>query len=1746
MTPDQFLLLVDPLPEPTLLVSSDGFIVAGNHAVEERLGMDLSWLRTQRLAEVVAESADEVAHFLRLCSRSRSLVIGGMSLLKNGGEAVACRFEGAVVQPKIKGAAALLILRIFPIEEKATQFNALNRRIDELGWEVQRRQFAEEKTRQREEWLKVTLQSIGDGVICTDPQGYVTMMNPIAEFLTGWTEEESQAQPLSTVFPIFNEHTKKPVENPVDKVLREGRIVGLANHTVLRARDGTHRPIDDSAAPIRDGSGTLLGVVLIFRDVSEQRLAEQELRASEARKSAIVDTSLDCIITMDHQGNVVEFNPAAERTFGHRREEVIGRQLADIIIPVSLRDRHKRGMAHYLTTGEGPVLGKRLELPALRADGTEFPVELAITRIPTNGPALFTAYLRDLSELKRIERHRNARIAVTQALSVAGGPLDGAAGLLQAVCENLGWEVGFYWTVDEHRTSLHCAQGWHRSDLIVSEFEAASYSRTFEKGEGLPGRVWSTGKPHWLRDVAKDPKFPRAAAADKYDLHSAVACPVSVDDRTLGVIEFFTKLIHEPDADELEMLGTVAGVFGQFLERKAADDQVRRSERELSDFFENATVGLHWVGSDGIILRVNRAELALLGYNLNEYVGHPITDFHADENVICDILTRLQAGEELHEYPARLRCKDGSIKDVLIDSSVMFRDGDFVHTRCFTRDITERKRAEALLREQEQRTRTILESITDAFCTLDREWRFTYVNRQAEALLGRRREDLMGRDHWKVFSDLLGTEVERNYRRAVSEAVAVTFEFFYPPQDRWYELHAYPSSDGLSIYFRDVSQRRRDEVALRGSEEKLRLLADTIPQLAWMAREDGHIFWYNRRWYEYTGTTPEEMEGWGWQSVHDPEVLPQVLERWKGSIASGEPFDMVFPIKGADGDFRPFLTRVNPLVGEGGQILYWFGTNTDIAELRQARTALAESEERLRLALVAGRMGVWDWNVRTGGLKWSDSLEPLHGLAPGTFGGTFDHFQQLIHPDDRGAVNGAIRQSLEAGGEFYVEFRNVLQNGSIHWIAGSGKVFRGDDGQPMRMIGIGLDVTQRKRAEQTARFLADASAALAVLVDFDSTLQKISSLAVPSFADWATVDMVEADGSLRRVSVSHIDPAKVQLAHEVHRRSPPDPAAPQGVWTILRTGRSEIIPEITDELLVQSVHDDELLGILRQLGLKSYIGVPLTVRGKTLGVITFINAESGHRYDHIDLAVAEDLANRAAIAIENAQLYRELRDADRRKDEFLATLAHELRNPLAPIRNGLQVIRLTGSENIVIDETRAMMERQLNQMIRLVDDLLDVSRITRDKLHLKKQPIELAAVVRSAVETSLPLIEQAGHTISVSLPPTPIYVDADLTRLAQVFLNLLNNSAKYTQPGGRIWLVAESFESEVSVKVRDNGLGIPAEALPRIFQMFSQVDRNMEMAQGGLGIGLTLVRRLVEMHGGTVDAHSDGPGHGSEFTVRLPILKKAQVVAPLPTITDGLPAKRRILIVEDNQDSAMSLSTMLKLMGNETHTAHDGLAAVEAAEQFRPDMILLDIGLPKMNGYDTCRYIRGQAWSGGMEIVALTGWGQEEDRRRSKEAGFDHHMVKPVEIPAIEKLLEASAVRSTSLQHSNPARLSLRVLVVDDMRDATHMLRTLLNRYGHDVRTAADGPNALKIALEFQPEVALLDISLPGMSGLEIARWIRQQATLKEIVLIAMTGYGDDADRQRSFEAGFNHHLVKPADFRKVQEILATVKGISG
>ena len=387
--------------------------------------------------------------------------------------------------------------------------------------------------------------------------------------------------------------------------------------------------------------------------------------------------------------------------------------------------------------------------------------------------------------------------------------------------------------------------------------------------------------------------------------------------------------------------------------------------------------------------------------------------------------------------------------------------------------------------------------------------------------------------------------------------------------------------------------------------------------------------------------------------------------------------------------------------------------------------------------------------------------------------------------------------------------------------------------------------------------------------------------------------------------------------------------------------------------------------------------------------------------------VSQDVTERKQLADDLRRLAADLAEADQRKNEFLATLAHELRNPLAPMSNMLEVVKHSGDDREVLKRAHDTIERQLGQMVRLVDDLLDLNRITYDRLELRRSEVELSSVIQQAVEVACPLIDAAGHDLTVELPDEPIYLNADRARLAQVFGNLLNNSSKYTRPNGRISVSAKRVDDEVVVTVKDNGAGIPQDKLDSIFDMFMQVDLTAERSQGGLGIGLTLVKRLAEMHGGSIEARSAGEGQGSEFIVRLPVLSKASVAAqPEPAAAEPSP-ERRILIVDDNVDAADSLAMLLEITGNKTYMAHDGVEAVEAIEEHRPEVVLLDIGLPRLTGHEVCRQVRQQPWGKEIVMIALTGWGQEDDRRKSEEAGFNGHLVKPVDYDKLLELLSS-------------------------------------------------------------------------------------------------------------------------------------------
>jgi PAS domain S-box-containing protein len=1076
-------------------------------------------------------------------------------------------------------------------ERKQAEENA--RRLLE---EAAARRAAEEQAaaiQAERERLRVTLHSIGDGVIAADAEGRVTLLNPVAEALTGWKSAEATGQPLQNVFRIINEQTRQVVENPVAKVLREGTVVGLANHTVLISKEEGERPIDDSAAPIKDTHGRLVGVVLVFRDATDQR-------ARESRRAA--------------------------------------------------------------------------------------------------------------------------RLTVAQTLAEVDSIQEAAPPILRALGENLGWKVGGLWLPDPERQKMRCLDLWHSPSFAGEGFQSACRQFSFKAGEGLPGRVWESGQPMWITDLAEDDHFPRASFATQEGMHAAFAFPIVAGSQVLGTIELFGMDVRQPDPDLMEMGSSMGAMIGEFMERRSAEERLR-NERE-------------WF-------------------------------------------------------------------------------------------------------------RTTLASIGDGVITTDTEGKVTFLNPVSEALTGWPQEEARGKPLAAVF-----TILHEQSRQPVANPV--------------------------------VQALREGRIVGLGNHTLL------------IAR---------------------------------------------------------------DGTERPIDDSAAPIKNDRGQTAGVVLVFRDVTERRRAERAVRRNREILQLVHQIGKIGHWEWNSLTDENRWSPEIEALYGLPPGGFEGGYQGWAKLLHPDDLPRAEADVRRALETG-KYFTEFRVIWPDGTVHWLETRAVVFKDGHDKPVRIVGVNMDITERKRQEEALR---------------------------ASEQRWRT--MAES--------------------------------LPNLVWTALPDGQCDWLSSQWGKYT--GIAETELLG-LRWLETV----IHPDDRERTLAFWTAACADQGdydleywiRRYDGEyhwfktrGLPIRDEQGKivywfGTCTDIEDVKrLEAALREADRRKNEFLATLAHELRNPLAPIRNGLQVLRLA-NERSAQEQARAMMERQLGQLVRLVDDLLDVSRISRNKLELRKARIPLASVVENAVETARPLIDAKGHTLSVTLPPEPLYLDADLTRLAQVFWNLLNNSAKYTDPGGRIDLVAERQGSVVVVTVRDSGIGIPREALPGLFTLFSQVDPSLERSQGGLGIGLALIKGLVERHGGSVEAHSGGVGQGSLFVVRLPVAPD-QGKEEKPGTDDNQvgSALRRVLVVDDNRDAAASLAMMLSLVGHDTRTAHDGLEALELAEAFRPDVILLDIGLPKLNGYDTCRRIREQPWGTEMFIVAVTGWGQEDARRRSQEAGFDHHLVKPVDFAALEKLL---------------------------------------------------------------------------------------------------------------------------------------------
>ncbi len=693
------------------------------------------------------------------------------------------------------------------------------------------------------------------------------------------------------------------------------------------------------------------------------------------------------------------------------------------------------------------------------------------------------------------------------------------------------------------------------------------------------------------------------------------------------------------------------------------------------------------------------------------------------------------------------------------------------------------------------------------------------------------------------------------------------------------------------------------------------------------------------------------------------------------------------------------------------------GTVLIIDSLSRSLADANQKRELLRTTLVSIGDGVITTDVEGIITRINPVAESLTGwVADSACGSPLETVFKIVNEDTRQAVENPVTKSLREGTIVGLANHTLLiaRDGTERPIDDSAAPIKSAQGKVFGAVLVFRDVSENRRQERerTVResILAGQKRVLEMLVEGEPLPNVLDSLCGVMEGQSreklvATVLLMAEDGQRLHSVAGQRAPAEYALAIDGVVIGP----SVGSCGTAAYRGEQVIVSDIAKDPLWADYSDLALMH-----GFRACWSTPImSSRDKVLGTFA-VYSHTPRDPSPEELQLIEILSRTAGIAVERRRDEKALREADRRKDEFLATLAHELRNPLAPIMNSLELMKMADGNKELLENARSTMERQIAQMVRLIDDLLDVSRITSNKLELKKGNVELASIIHHSLEACRPHSERAGHQVHVNLPAEPIYLHADPMRLAQVFGNLLNNSCKYTKPGGEIWLKAERQNEGVEVRVKDTGVGIPTEMLPKVFDLFTQVERSRELSEGGLGIGLSLVKWLVEKHDGTVSAHSDGPGSGSEFVVRLPTVAAESKTEPAFAIVGPESAdrvSRRILIVDDNKDNAESLNLLLRLDGNETQMAGDGVEAVEKAAQFLPDVILLDIGLPVMNGYDTCRTVRQKPWGKEIIIIALTGWGQDDDRRKAKDAGFNGHMTKPVNHDDLLETLELLAAR---------------------------------------------------------------------------------------------------------------------------------------
>ncbi|HJQ23020.1 MAG TPA: PAS domain S-box protein [Blastocatellia bacterium] len=929
---------------------------------------------------------------------------------------------------------------------------------------------------------------------------------------------------------------------------------------------------------------------------------------------------------------------------------------------------------------------------------------------------------------------------------------------------------------------------------------------------------------------------------------------------------------------------------------------------------------------------------------------------------------------------------------------------------------------------------TTLGSIGDAVIATDTEGRITFMNPVAETLTGWPRAEALEQPIESVFvivNEYSRQTVESPVARVLREGVVVGLaNHTVLIQKQGTEIpiddSGAPIKDeqgnvsGVVLVFRDVSERHKAEDALAFVASIVESSDDAIIG----KNLDGTIISWNKGAERLYGYRAEEIIGKHIRLLAEPEHddIDQILEQIKrgGWI---EHYETVRVKK--NGERVQVALTISPIKSHGERLTGASTIARDITERKRAE------ETRLHLAAIVESSSDAIISKTLDGiiLTWNQGAQRIFGYTAAEIIGKSI---LILIPPERHAEEPLILERLRRGERVdHYETVRVTKDGQRLDISLTISPIRDDQGRLIAASKIARDITAQKRAEaerarllaeaeqseQRARFLAEASAALASSLDYEVTLRRVAELAVPQLADWCAVHIAEDGQHLKQLAITHIDPEKGAWAEEAGKRYPPNPDTPYGAANVLRTGRSEFYPELDDDLLVRTARNQEHLEALRRAGMKSAMMVPLVARRRTLGVMTFIASESHALYTAADLTLAEDLARRAALAVDNALLFAEAHraraeaeSANRLKDEFLATVSHELRTPLNAIVGWSHMLRTRNFDTMTTGRALETIERNAKAQAQIVEDILDVSRIITGKLRLDVQPADLAAIIDAALDSVRPAAEAKEIRLQATLDPNAGPVSGDASRLQQVVWNLLANAVKFTPKGGHIEVRLERVDSHVEIIVTDSGEGISPDLLPFIFDRFRQGDSTSTRLHGGLGLGLAIVRHLVELHGGTVTAESGGTGQGATFRVKMPLLAlragryEREPVTPdtpaaLPTPEAPDLTGLKVLVVDDEADSRTLLQTMIAAYGAEVKSCASSAEAFAALSEWLPDVLVSDIEMPGEDGYQLIERVRALApeRGGGTPAVALTAYARADDRLRAIAAGYQLHVAKPAD-----------------------------------------------------------------------------------------------------------------------------------------------------